>query len=90
MISHFLIKKQLDTFGIQEEVIKGTSKKNGVINTSKVNLDEDNPPPEALGFALSNSKPYFTCEAWSSMESMYSSLPLVNKYSIHLHAGLGR
>ena len=41
------------------KVIKRALKKNGIINTSEVNLDEDHSPPEAFGFSLTNIKPYF-------------------------------
>ena len=68
------------------KVIKRALKKNCIINTSEVNLDEDHSPPEALGFALQAISSHISCEVWKrvTVASMYSSLSLVSTVPIHM------
>ncbi len=65
-----LVQEQLNGFGVSNEVIKRVIRnKESSVTTEEVCLDEDHPPPEALGYALSHIKPYVSKDAWKKIIS---------------------
>ena len=70
-----LVKEQLEGFGVSLKAIARALKtKTGApITADEIKLDENHPPPEALGYILSYIKPYLQLNAWKKVgtSSMY-------------------
>ena len=74
IIFFFVVHKQLTAFGVSKKAIKRATKNKGSpITANKIYLDEEHPPAEALGYALSRVKQYTTNDAWRkiTVASMY-------------------
>ncbi len=63
-------------FGISEDAIKRVLTNKAKISGNDIHLDDDHPPPEALGFCITYIKPYTDADAWKRINtaSMYAIL----------------
>ena len=56
-------------FGISDEAIRRALANKGRISTNDIHLDEEHPPPQALGFCLIHIKPYVNADAWKRIST---------------------
>ena len=64
-----LVEEYLMAFGISDEAIRRALANKGRISANDIHLDEEHPPPEALGFCLIHIKPYINADAWKRIST---------------------
>lgn len=57
-----------------EETIQDVITNKGVVTVDKICLDEDHPPAEALGYAVTSIKKYLTKDAYKIVSSASMSI----------------
>ena len=55
------------SFGVSNRVIQRVLTGKGVIAANEIHFDDEHLPPEALGYAITNLKAYFTSDAWKGV-----------------------
>lgn len=64
-----LVEEYLMAFGISDQAIKRALANKERISANDIHLDEEHPPPEALGFCLIHIKPYINADAWKRIST---------------------
>ena len=63
----FLVKEQLDGFGVPTKIINRAIKTKSLVTAEDINLDDDHPPAEALGYCITHIKPFLREDAWKKV-----------------------
>ena len=59
-----LATEQLEGFGVASKDIKRAITTKILLTSSQIQLDNDHPPAEALGYTLTHIRPYLDESAW--------------------------